>query len=77
MAPREQKGAISKILVNQWRNEPSCCHRLAHHLAFTKSAQEPNGMKLSFSAPLIKELRASWCDRVAVSRIGLAFDGAR
>jgi hypothetical protein len=36
MAPREQKRAISKTLVNQWRNDPLCCHRLAHHLAFTK-----------------------------------------
>jgi hypothetical protein len=41
MAPREPKRAISKILVNQRRNEPPCCHRLAHDLAFTKSAQEP------------------------------------
>ena len=41
MAPREQKRAISKIMVNQRRNEPPCYHRLAHHLAFTKSAQEP------------------------------------
>jgi hypothetical protein len=40
-APREPKRAISKILVNQRRNEPPCCHQLAHYLAFTKSAQEP------------------------------------
>jgi hypothetical protein len=31
----------SKILINQWRNEPSSRDRLGHHLAFTKSAQEP------------------------------------
>jgi hypothetical protein len=37
IAPREQKKAISKILVHQRRNEPPCCHRLAYHLAFTKS----------------------------------------
>ena len=42
MAPREQQRAISKILVNQQRNEPPCCHRLAHHLAITKSGQEPS-----------------------------------
>src|SRR5262245_61197453 len=41
IAPRELKVATSKILVIQWRNAPPCCHRLAHHLAFTKSAQEP------------------------------------
>ena len=42
MAPRKLKRAISKILVNQRRNEPPGCHRLAYYLAFTKSAQEPN-----------------------------------
>jgi hypothetical protein len=47
IAPSEQKRAISKIVGNQRRNEPPCCHRLAHHLAFTKSAQEPNGIKLA------------------------------
>jgi hypothetical protein len=41
MAPRKLKRAISKILVNQRRNEPPGCHRLAYYLAFTKSAQEP------------------------------------
>src|SRR5688572_28028191 len=41
MTPREQKRAISKILVNQRRHEPPCCHRLARHLAFTKCGQEP------------------------------------
>jgi hypothetical protein len=41
MAPREQKGAISKIPGHHWRHEPPCCQRLAYHLAFTKSAQEP------------------------------------
>jgi len=34
-----------------------------------------NGIKLSSKAPLINELRASRHDRVAVSRIGSAFDG--
>jgi hypothetical protein len=33
--------ANSKLLVNQWRNEPSSHHLLGHQLAFTKSAQEP------------------------------------
>ena len=47
MAPREQKSAISKILVNQRWNEPPCGHRLARHLAFTKCGQEPNGIKLT------------------------------
>jgi hypothetical protein len=27
----------SKILVNQWRNEPSSREQLGHHLGFTKS----------------------------------------
>jgi hypothetical protein len=45
IAPREQKVATSKIPDNQRRNEQPFRHRLAHHLAFTKSAQEPNGMK--------------------------------
>jgi hypothetical protein len=31
----------SKLLMNQWRNEPSSRDQLGHHLAFTKSAQEP------------------------------------
>jgi hypothetical protein len=29
--------ANSKLLINQWRNEPSSRDRLGHHLAFTKS----------------------------------------
>jgi len=33
--------AHSKILVNQWRSEPSSRDQLGHHLAFIKSAQEP------------------------------------
>ena len=33
--------ANSKLLVNQWRNEPSSRDPLGHQLAFTKSAQEP------------------------------------
>jgi Rieske [2Fe-2S] domain len=33
--------ATSKILVNQWRNEPSSRDLLGHHLAFTKTGQEP------------------------------------
>jgi 3-phenylpropionate/trans-cinnamate dioxygenase ferredoxin component len=33
--------ATSKILVNQWRNEPSSRYLLGHHLAFTKTGQEP------------------------------------
>jgi hypothetical protein len=47
IASSEQKRAIAKLLVNQRRNEPPFRHRLAHHLAFTKSAQEPNGVKLT------------------------------
>jgi hypothetical protein len=50
MAPREQQRAISNILVHQRRNEPPCCHRLAHQLAFTKSAQEPD---LTCKTPLV------------------------
>jgi hypothetical protein len=33
--------ANSKILGNQWRNEQSSRDQPGHHLAFTKSAQEP------------------------------------
>jgi hypothetical protein len=31
----------SKLLVNQWRSEPSSRGPLGHSLAFTKSADEP------------------------------------
>jgi hypothetical protein len=31
----------SKLLVNQWRSEPSSRGPLGHQLAFTKSADEP------------------------------------
>ena len=41
MAPREQKGALSKILVNSRQTERPCCHRQTHYLAFTKMGQEP------------------------------------
>ncbi len=37
---------------------------------------DPNGIKLSSNTSLIHELRASHGDRVAVSRIGLALNGA-
>jgi hypothetical protein len=40
----EQKVETSKIPGNRWRIEQPFCHRLAHHLAFTKSAQEPLGV---------------------------------
>jgi hypothetical protein len=53
MAPREQKGGTSKIPGHQRRNEPPLCHRLAHHLAFTKSAHEPE-FKLN-SGDIIKQ----------------------
>ena len=36
----------------------------------------PNGIKLSSNTPLINKLRASHGDRVAVSRIGSALNGA-
>jgi hypothetical protein len=41
IAPRKQKVATSKIPANQRRTEQPFCHRLAHHLAFTKYGQEP------------------------------------
>jgi hypothetical protein len=44
---------------------------------FTKNDEEPNGIKLSSNTPLINKLRASHGDRVAVSRIGSALNGAR
>ncbi len=37
---------------------------------------DANGMKLSSNALLLNELRASRGDRVVVSRMGSAFDGA-
>jgi hypothetical protein len=36
----------------------------------------PNGIKLSSNTPLLNKLRASHGDRVAVSRIGSALNGA-
>jgi hypothetical protein len=39
-------------------------------------AKSPNGIKLSSNTPLINKLRASHGDRVAVSRIGSALNGA-
>ena len=47
IAMSEGKVENSKLLINQWRNEQSSRDRLSHYLAFTKSAQEPNGIKLS------------------------------
>jgi hypothetical protein len=47
--------AHSKILVNEWRNEPLFRDQLGHQLAFTKSAQEPNGVKLT-SELLLEQL---------------------
>jgi hypothetical protein len=43
---------------------------------FTKSGQEPNGIKLSSHTPLINKLRATHGDLVAVSRIDIALNGA-
>jgi hypothetical protein len=59
-----------------WKNESSSHDQLGHQLAFTKSDEEPNGTKLSSNTPLINKLRASHGDRVAVSRIGSALNGA-
>jgi hypothetical protein len=42
MAPLEQKVAPSKTPDNQRQNEQPFGHRAGHHLAFTKSAQEPD-----------------------------------
>jgi hypothetical protein len=47
IATSEESVAHSKILVHQWRNGHSARDQLGHHLAFTKSGQEPNGIKLS------------------------------
>jgi hypothetical protein len=43
IAPREAMVANGKILVNQWKNEPSFRYELSHHLVFTKSDEEPGG----------------------------------
>src|SRR5262245_45353304 len=37
----EARMVSSKLLVNQWRSEPSSHSPLGHELAFTKSADEP------------------------------------
>jgi hypothetical protein len=44
---REHTPRNNNILVNHWRHEPRRRCQLGHHLAFTKNAQEPNGIKLS------------------------------
>jgi len=41
-----------------------------------KSGSDWNSVKLSPTTQFINELRASRCDRIAVSRIGSMFDGA-
>jgi hypothetical protein len=41
MATGASMASPVKILVNQWRNERPPRDGLAHHLAFTKRAQEP------------------------------------
>jgi hypothetical protein len=41
MTTTEAGMAHSKILVNEWRNEPLFRDQLRQQLAFTKSAQEP------------------------------------
>jgi hypothetical protein len=41
IATREEKMVNSKLLVNQWRKEPSSRDQLGHHLAFTKSDDDP------------------------------------
>jgi hypothetical protein len=40
-SPIERKVVPSKTLDHQRRNEQPCCHRVGHHLAFTKIGQEP------------------------------------
>jgi hypothetical protein len=37
IATSEERVANWKILVHQWRNEPSFRDQLGHHLAFTKA----------------------------------------
>ena len=40
------EGGTLETIVNEWRNEPLFRDYLGHQLAFTKSTQEPNGIKL-------------------------------
>jgi hypothetical protein len=80
---REARMVSTKLLVNQWRSEPSSHSPLGHELAFTKSADEPgnvgevwNGIKLGSNTPPINKLRASHGDGLALNRIGSALNGA-
>src|SRR5262245_14608037 len=41
MATSEARVVTSKLLVNQWRSEPSSRGPLSHELAFTKSDDDP------------------------------------
>ena len=75
--PVLNKGTISAHDIVCAAPRSSLCIRSTEQAIYvTENGSSSNGMKLSFNAPLIKELRASRGDRVAVSGIGSAFDGA-
>jgi hypothetical protein len=46
IATSESRVTYPKILINQRRNEDSSHDRLGHQRAFTKTDDEPNGLKL-------------------------------
>ena len=52
------------ILVNHWRNEPPRRGQLGHHLAFTKSAHEPD---LTCKAPLVMGRAGMMAYRITLS----------
>ena len=63
--------ANSKILVNQWRNEPSSRDQLGHQLAFTKSAQEPDcgPARMFYCEPAAQLVRAATATRYFISSL--------
>jgi hypothetical protein len=63
--PREEGRTLSPV---------SPTRRRRYHL--TKHDDDPNGIKLSSNTHFINKSRASYGDRVAVSRIGSALNGA-
>ena len=58
IAPREQKGATSKILGNQWRHEQPFCHRLTHHLQTYSENKELCGSDRFEGNPIPQPLNA-------------------
>jgi hypothetical protein len=58
MAPREQKRAISKILVNQRRNEPPC------GIGWPTTWHSPKAPKSRCSASWLSAPQGQWCEEI-------------